>query len=425
MRFAIIGVIAIVGMLSAPQLAAVSLIAPEGVIDAVQRAYGGSLSTFTVQPMDRDALLADALDGKARITLGANTYDLLLTERNIIADPVPRIALENGESMPDPAFEFPTRIFSGSVVGEPDSRALLSLTQIGASGYVRVGEQRTHFQPAANQVPNANDLHIVFPHSAMDFGWFVDEDDVIDADVTPEPGAIEGPITIQQAATPRALLKGDLQFMNAYSSCWWCKMDNTMAHVDDIYTMNFAWSITTDGRFVCTTQAMCDSQGLSASGSYQLRNGFANYEYNDWLNNPRTWTQAILFSGRDFTDSPIGVSYLAGRYNINQFVDIGTYDGGSIDYEGGVLVAHEAGHNFRGRHQPDARSYSHCHYWVGSSCWDQSTHYTIMYTPFNHEPSTDNEMLGDFNTSNINAMNACNDGTWAALSFAPANRTCT
>lgn len=418
MMRAIVAAVALI-LASAPAL---GLEVPAGPADALgigepfAPVLEKKLKNYELEYWDRDGMLSAARAGSLTIQLLGETFALELTEHEV-NEPgaVPMIELGDGKAIPDPSYSFESAFFRGVVAGDPDSSALVTITQVGVDGFVRTHDEWIQFEPLVGLVNHAPPMLQVIYRTSDVITKEVDLTGDTAGDVPTQFS--EDPFSIMSShANPSVKLNGDSQFYTGYSSCWYCKMDTVFGRVANIYSAQFSWTLTINGKATCTTSACDSSEKRTSTNPTTLRNDYAAKESQDRLNYGETWTQNALFTGKNLDGGVIGIAFKAGRYSVNQMIDEDDYDGGSIDYEAGILLAHEMGHNFNMTHNDG--SYTH---WHGAAPF---SHYYIETTTWDHEPSEWRETVEEFQSFTRDAMRACNDGTWAALLFGASSSYC-
>lgn len=387
-----------------------------GSLDAKFRRY--ELAAF-----DTASLLEQARAGYAQLTLMGVTYDLVLRPHVFQAPGAKtELATADGRFIPDPTVTFESVAFHGSVAGVPGSRALLTFTQIGLDGFVESQGLNVQFEPLAPYVPGAP------PGSAVVFRL---DDLIMKTGELPElhasvpdeaaPGPHDG--VEGQADSRQISIWVDSQFYTQYVSCWSCKVDNVMSRVNYVWqtSSGLGFTLNVINKWGCTDTACDTTWGSTSTASGTLLSEWAN-KMKDI--NHDNFDMFHLFTGKNLDGSTIGLAYNPGRYGLSQMITTGTGYHADSNYEAGLLVNHETGHNFHGEHSLASGSVYHTHN-PSSGVYCTVYHKTIMYPSFDHNPNcttaSPSEMVEYFTTANKDRINACNDGSWVLGSWTPGS----
>lgn len=354
------------------------LVAGSGTGSTEQPNVPPGISKYEVETWDVAGMERAAAAGHLALTLHGQTYQLSVKRVHVVA-PDARIREwdENGlRRTVDPATLAPT--YQGIVEGSPGSMVALTFMNNGVSGFVYDSEW-IDFQPLGDfDKTAATGQHVVF--RSRDVKWdFSPEGEAgggghLGARASsPLAGLAEGPGV--QVSNKRLWSYVDYEFYNHYCpGGGFCteynsQLSNIMNRVNAIYQNYVGFSITIYNTDACTT-AQCDqNNNLAATNAGTLVTNFRT-----WMNNNYCcgYDIAHLWSYKNFDGSTIGQAYaIPSRYAVTQHQSEGNYD--ASDYQRGILVSHEMGHDFDAYHQ-------YAESWFDIWCW--CTKYTIMWSPW-------------------------------------------
>ncbi|MEA3204337.1 MAG: hypothetical protein QOI63_2019 [Thermoplasmata archaeon] len=386
-----------------------------------------------LQAMDPARVRADAADGSLTLTLLGRSYELSLSPAPWDVDVGLAVPQADG-SFQVTAPSFHNAAFVGRVAGEADSLATVLTVAEGVDGFVRVGAGTVYFEPMAfTSLGAPAGVSVVYRPDdvASPMLDFSNDEDVVET--------VEGvaPLPLPSLDEASHIPGPNRDLMLWIDSAFWSlhggisKAVSTFNQVNAFYSssVGFTFNLVSNAVYICTDGTCDTTWGMTSTDAATLRNQWSDKVHNSCA--CPSFELAHLLSGKNLDGGTIGISYLPGRYAISQVRDESVYDGGSSDYESGLLMAHEVGHNFNGRHD---RATSSTHYHPRTVCdllvpvvniclqshtvYDAYTHYTTMWTPYSHEPSSYQEMPGTFSSTNYDYMRTCNSDDWTEGTFA-------
>lgn len=305
-----------------------------------------------LQLLDREALVLDAEDGSATLTLYANTpkeqvFQLSLTEKKIAVVYVDALT---GREIP---LEYAPRFFRGTVEGEPGSSALLTATAAGIDGYVQTAHAYIQFEPLGSfQAAAPANVVVVY-----------DTKDLILSDAThpeplPNPDLPAGGILAEASGDVGAQHTGrrtdvamDYSFyMSRDWSSWQSKSQAVAARMDSNFEISAGWSMVGNTLYheVCVAQACDAAHGMSGADCSATLANFKAHSAKEHTSDP--WNFRAYFTARDIPQC-LGIAYMPGQYSITQIRNSGRYDGATSNHEAGQVMSQEVGHNLNAQHR--------------------------------------------------------------------------
>lgn len=455
LRWIILGIVL---STSAPTLSAAISARPDtSLLEDPLRAFvttdlDAKFRSYDLQIIDRDALVADAEDGRAKLTLFASTsrertFDLLVTERTFH---VVFYDAETGDVIP---LAYAPRSFSGSVEDASGSTAFFLATEMGLTGFVRTADAYVQFEALGGFQSSAPPgITVVYDTGALVTGPAKHPEPIPLPDELREelPGVAEdGPTTQHTSRETYVGLDSEFYSSPAWSS-YTSKAAGVAAYLDYNFENSAGWSMVGSTLYyeVCTTNT-CDSQhGMEGSNCVNTLSNFASHSatLGHWL---QGWQFRSLLTYRSIADCS-GIAYRPGRYSIVQTRDSGYYDGATSNFEAGQVMSQEVGHNLNAQHghgwindhdhgSNHVHETNHCHlpdppvlgvclqnHVHTSNHWhaDVYRHVDIMKSGYCYDsndncggsdPGTWNggkgEWFGQFGSTAVSVMDSCNHNT--------------
>lgn len=440
---------------SAPAIAAAISAAPgTAFADEPLRAFvtadlDAKFRSYDLQFIDRDALVADAEDGLARLTLyegtrQERTYDLAFEERLL---DVVFVDAETGERFP---VAYAPRFFHGRVANVEGSSAFLVATEAGVSGFVRTADSFIQYEGLGGfQQVAPPGLTVVYGADAVVATAAKHPEPIPLPTALPTAGVAaedEGPTTQHTSRETYVGLDSEFYSSTAWSS-WQSKAGGVGGYLDYNFEQSAGWSMVGGTLFyeVCTTQT-CDGQhGMEGANCSATLSNFASHSGipGHWL---QGWQFRSLLTYRSLPDCS-GIAYRPGRYSIVMTRNSGSYDGASSNFEAGQVMSQEVGHNLNAQHSHGwitdhdhgsnhVHTSNHCHlpdpailgicvtnHAHNSDHWhaDIYRHVDIMKSSYCYnnndicggsDPSTfhggKGEWFGEFGTNAVSVMDSCN-----------------
>ncbi|AKB56448.1 hypothetical protein A9239_17030 [Methanosarcina sp. A14] len=273
--------------------------------------------------------------------------------------------------------------YYGSVVGIPESKVRFTVSDDAVLGWIEVKDVKYIISQAGWMEENGEKkvLHVVYrntdkvisgvPPASDDVAY--ESNNTVDVYSKSETFKTQSPSSILSTTTVTLLSAYDTEFKNEFASPG-TEIYNMMADV------NSAYGVSDIGVNFDADYYYYDSD-LSSTRSDLLLGEFRSE--NSALRDSANCDLAFLFSGKCFSDSAIGRSYVYSglsnaAYGVAQMVDEpGTTYDGTFDDRCSV-VSHELGHNFGADRQDSSHAYAKAYSWS----YLGFTRYSIMYTPY-------------------------------------------
>ncbi|HJH28256.1 MAG TPA: hypothetical protein C5S51_00950 [Methanosarcinaceae archaeon] len=273
--------------------------------------------------------------------------------------------------------------YYGTVVGYPESKVRFTVSDDAILGWIEVDDVKYIVSQSGSVKINEETkvLHTVYRNIDKEIaGIPVGADDVVevphDEYLIDNIVSSTSTMTILSTTTVDLLAVYDTEFSNEFASPG-TEIYNMIADVNDAYGVSDI-SVNLDIDYY-----YYDSD-LSSTSSSNLLYEFKNE--NSALRNSQNCDLAFLFSGKEFSDVPIGRAFQytgssTEGYAIGQMVNAPGYVYDGTFDERCILIAHEIGHNFGARHQIDTAppSYAKAYNWKYLGYYDR---YTSMWYPY-------------------------------------------
>lgn len=256
---------------------------------------------------------------------------------------------ENGRPVEAPGID----LYRGTVLGDADSHARLSVTDEWARGYVyafgTMYDLQTLDDQAVLRAASGIERPTLIDYEATELGSGSDKQGITGClgavpEVTLEPlGIVTGWGT---QVTYDIIVVSDKPFTERYSD-WAASQLSHMNRIDGYYTNNFNIQIQVVAQSADTAGTIYTS---SSSGGLlsQLRNA--------WLSDGTARETVHLLSERDFNGNTVGQAYCIGGAHSKLLHYTVTQTDGYSEFAASEITAHEFGHMMSAHHH-----YSNCH----------------------------------------------------------------
>ena len=339
---------------------------------------------------------AQLATGAADLTLRGRTYHLLVEPAPWDANLKVAVPQEDG-SFAYVAPAFTAVAYLGRVAGEPGSFVHVVVTGAGVSAQVTTEAEDFTLEPLGFLVPFAP-AGVSVAYRAQDV-ILPPEYSHGDGDLDEElplapPGGGLGAASYAPGPYRSITLWADEEMRATWN--WENRIRDMMSSVNANYLqmVGFRLNVVNNAIYPCSA-SQCVTTGDALLGEFR---DAVNVQGQPWSG----YELAHLFTGKAIVQ--LGSAYMPGRYGMTA--------PRSSERVNALVMAHEVGHNFGGRH---ARSFTYTHMHGGTPY----THHTIMKTPMmdNQDTGGTTEVRWEFSSSNTNWIRACNLQSWSVTGF--------
>jgi hypothetical protein len=241
--------------------------------------------------------------------------------------------------------------YTGTVQGKKDSRVTISVCdEAGINGLIETGDFAAEIQPVDPSV-SLNNLgsHIIYDmedlvlRDDISFGEALDEFGNVAVETLTFPNVTDSDVVTNRAYVMNMVTGSDSNRMNAYSSQN-AEVSNTQSvysQMNNRYT-NTNWGSGNSLRIVLQVQVVnANFGGAPTSNLSNYLPRVASWKGSNYPNNDNVQGLTSFNSG-----GTIGVAYLRTMCQRSNSAGINNVGFSSSTSSRGILVAHEAGHNF-------------------------------------------------------------------------------
>jgi hypothetical protein len=350
--------------------------------------FNETLDNFETVTTNPTAFLNDVSDGRVTLVLLGQKFDLELQEMHIVSDDAKLIAEDGSVSDAPKAYSY-----KGTVVGKANSNVVLTAGDGVLIGEIKV-DNKSYVIEQTSKKYNNKVIHVVYTSDAIKKRKILEYNtDVVigdQKDLSTRLNQTQIAALLLSTPTVDVMACYDSEFASLFSNPT-AEIQNMMATVASAFS---------PGNVNLNIKAYRYYTNIANGNAQAVLTNFGSAAAND--RDSTNSDLAFLFSGKEFSDSNIGISNTYNgnsnaAYGVAQMVRAGllsSYQATSSQRKS--VTAHELGHNFGATHN-EAYDY----YILGSH------YYTSMWTPFqggsamktefsnlnNHGDSTHNNIL--------------------------------